>query len=106
MSEVISMRVSGGTDSKTVATFIVNRIAESKFIELRAIGAAAINQATKMLAIATYRLKVYHSITLVYQVTFVDVQPKNDAQIFGDKKGCSGICFTAKRLEDFSNEDK
>ena len=45
-------RVSATSEPKTVAKVMANAIREGKRIELRAIGAAAVNQAVKSIAIA------------------------------------------------------
>lgn len=51
-SESGLFRVKGGTDARALASAIANQIYEGKTPTLRAIGAAAVNQAAKAIAIA------------------------------------------------------
>lgn len=52
MEDPILLQVASASIPKTVAGAIVHQIKEHEFAELRAIGAAAINQAVKAIAIA------------------------------------------------------
>ena len=52
MKEVITIKVAGKSEPKEVAGMIAGLIKEDKNIELQAIGAGAVNQAVKSIAVA------------------------------------------------------
>jgi stage V sporulation protein S len=52
MQEKITLKVAGGSSSKSVAGSIVKSMEEGKSVELSAIGAGAVNQAAKAVALA------------------------------------------------------
>lgn len=51
-SEEEFLRVSGGSNSQSVASAIAHAIYDSRQVKLRAVGAGAVNQAVKAIAIA------------------------------------------------------
>jgi stage V sporulation protein S len=67
------IKVSGKSRTSAVAGAIAGVIREKKHVEVQAIGALAINQAVKSLAIATNYLKE-DGISIVCMPEFVDVE--------------------------------
>ena len=53
MSETVLLKVSGSSDARKVGSSVAHSIHEKKTVVLRAVGAGAINQAQKAVAIAT-----------------------------------------------------
>jgi stage V sporulation protein S len=52
-TEAVVLKVGGGSDPRAVGSAIAHSLAEGKQVTLRGVGAGAINQAVKAIAIAT-----------------------------------------------------
>ena len=51
--ESVVLKVGGGSDPRAVGSSIAHSLAEGKNVQLRAVGAAAVNQSAKAIAIAS-----------------------------------------------------
>lgn len=74
--ESIVLKVGGGSDPKAVGSVIAHSLAEHKQVSLRAVGAGAVNQAVKSIAVAT-QWTAPKGFTLACVPGFEDV-PGND----------------------------
>jgi stage V sporulation protein S len=70
---MVLLRVAASSRTSSLAGAIAGVIRENKYVELQAIGAAAINQAVKALVVATLYLKE-EGIKIAFKPEFVDVQ--------------------------------
>jgi stage V sporulation protein S len=69
---MVLLRVAASSRTSSLAGAIAGVIRENKYVELQAIGAAAINQAVKALVVATLYLKE-EGIKIAFKPEFVDV---------------------------------
>lgn len=79
------LRVSSGSNPQSVASAIAHAIYENRHVKLRAVGAGAVNQAVKALAIARGYVAP-RGMDLTFKVGFMTIESR-DGQI-------SAIVFT------------
>jgi len=80
------IRVSGGTDPQSIASAISNSFYESSSVTVRAMGAGAVNQAVKGIAIARGYVAT-RGVDLICRPGFINVDG------FGDKEVVTAIIF-------------
>jgi stage V sporulation protein S len=80
------IRVSGGTDPQSIASAISNAFYEAQAVTVRAMGAGAVNQAVKGIAIARGYVAT-RGVDLLCRPGFINVDG------FGDKDVVTAIVF-------------
>lgn len=85
------IRVASKSEPKLLATFIAETMREEERINLNALGAAAVNQAVKAIAIA-------RSYTIYYNFDLVCVPGFNTEPVNGEKKTIMVLTVSKKKL--------
>jgi stage V sporulation protein S len=81
--EVQELKVAGGSDAKALGSSIAHYILEGKQVQLRALGAAAVNQSVKAVAIANGWVAPRRGKVLALVPSFMNVPGRDGFTISG-----------------------